>query len=163
MAGSGVIRTRRQIYNLIYKRVEGRWRPVGPNTRNTFLLWDDRYYVPSVGEARNLVTYACADLPPHSADDFDCDDFAFYARGRAGAYAARQQWSNAGICAGLFDAHCEWAEWLRHMACWVLCRTAGGEYTFLLVDPQDYKTPDPENPYPTHDVTEMNRLATILG
>ncbi len=162
MAGSGVIRTRKQVYNLLAHRLDGLWRPGAPGS-NTFLLWDDRYYVPSAGEARNLARYACADLPAYSADDFDCDDFAFYARGRAGAYAARQRWSNAGICVGLFDAYCAWAGWVRHMACWVLCRNDAGAYRFLLVDPQDYKQPDPANPYPTHETDEINRLAAVIG
>ena len=161
MAGSGVVKTRKEVYNLIATRVADRWRP--PPASNTFLLWDDRYYIPSAGEARNMAGDACADLPEYSDSDFDCDDFAFYARGRAGAYASRQRWSNAGICAGLFDAECEWIGWGRHMACWLLLRDAAGEYVFRFVDPQNYKNPDPSNRYPTHGVDEIKNLAAILG
>lgn len=167
MAGGGVIKSRKQVYNLVSSRVKGRWRMPKPGAANTFLLWDDFYYIPTVGEARNMVRDACTGLPSYSSYDFDCDDFAFYARGRAGAYAARQMWSNAGICGGLFDAQCKWVDWVRHMACWVLVQTSVGEYDFLLVDPQDYKditaTTKGKSAYPVHGVKEIQELAALIA
>jgi hypothetical protein len=166
MAGSGIIKTRAQVENLVKARVKGKWIPKSKAKRH-LLLWDDFYYIPTIGEARNMMREACTGLPSYSSYDFDCDDFAFYARGRAGAYAARQKWSNAGICGGLIDAECEWVKWGRHMACWVLVRPEVGKYDLLLVDPGEYKDvvddTKREAAYPVHSVKEIQNLRTIIA